>query len=404
MRFGVALCGALLLGNGAIAARAADCPGHPDAMGVSRTIVVDPREHPQIGTVNYSETLPLADKEVVLTFDDGPHPPYSSKVLDVLASECIKATFFVVGQMAKEYPAVLKRMYDEGHSIGTHSWSHPIYFDNIPTEKSIEEIDQGIAAAQAVLGDGLSPFFRYPGFGRTMLSEDHLTKLGIMVWSTDVMADDWLRVGAGGIISRMMTRLEARGRGILMLHDVNPASAVALPTLLKQLKAKGYKIVHVVAAKPDQPRTPTAWSEWTVSAAMHRRWPRIAAFVADSSGELPLPRTDIFGMPESYEKRQLARAKMYVKEEITSPRKRTVERMRTVDIMQPVPPNWPKPESLPADIEPALVAPSRDNAGVDYALKFNESGWQAPEPVMHAMVDTAPAQVAPLRVDAHAMP
>jgi hypothetical protein len=225
------------------------------------------------------------------------------------------------------------------------------------------------------LGDGLSPFFRYPGFGRTMLSEDHLMKRGIMVWSTDVMADDWLRIGAGAIVNRMMSRLDARGRGILMLHDVNPASAVALPNLLRQLKAKGYKIVHVVAASPDQPRTATSWSEWTVSAAMHRRWPRIPGFTADASEELPLPRIDLFGMPESYEKREPARAQLYVKEEITRPRKRVVERLRTVEIMKPVPPSWPRPETLPAEIEPVLVAPSRDNAGIDYALNFDEAGW-----------------------------
>ena len=99
----------------------AECPGNPDALGTSRTIVVDPREHIRIGTMDYAETLPLRDREVVLTFDDGPIPPYTGKVLDILAAECVKATYFIVGTMAREYPALVRRAYAEGHTIGTHS-------------------------------------------------------------------------------------------------------------------------------------------------------------------------------------------------------------------------------------------------------------------------------------------
>src|SRR5215813_8288045 len=88
------------------AASATDCPGHPDALGTSRVLVVDPVEHPRIGSMQYHETLPLADHEVVLTFDDGPLPPYSTRILETLASECVKATFFMVGRMAQGYPAI----------------------------------------------------------------------------------------------------------------------------------------------------------------------------------------------------------------------------------------------------------------------------------------------------------
>ena len=104
---------------------AGECPGNPDALGTSRTIVVDPRDHIRIGTMDYAETLPLVDKEVVLTFDDGPIPPYTGKVLDILAAECVKATYFIVGSMAREYPALVRRAYDDGHTIGTHSMTHP---------------------------------------------------------------------------------------------------------------------------------------------------------------------------------------------------------------------------------------------------------------------------------------
>src|SRR5262245_40937303 len=111
---------ALLFASTAIGQTApASCPGNPTAIGTSRTLVVDPTEHARVGTMQYRETLPLEDKEVVLTFDDGPIPPRTNAVLDILAANCVKATFFIVGQMATAHPAVLKRIREDGHTIGT---------------------------------------------------------------------------------------------------------------------------------------------------------------------------------------------------------------------------------------------------------------------------------------------
>ena len=90
----------VLLGASSQSAVAGDCAGHPDALGTSRTLVVDAREHPRIGSMQYAETLPLDDHEVVLTFDDGPLPKYSNQILDILAANCAKATFFLVGRQA----------------------------------------------------------------------------------------------------------------------------------------------------------------------------------------------------------------------------------------------------------------------------------------------------------------
>src|SRR6478735_12132206 len=111
---------------GIAAAHAADCPGRPDALGTSRTLVVDPREHPLIGTMQYRETLPLQDHEVVLTFDDGPLPHNSNQILEILASECIRATFFEIGRMARSFPEGVRKLRDAGHTIGTHSQNHPL--------------------------------------------------------------------------------------------------------------------------------------------------------------------------------------------------------------------------------------------------------------------------------------
>src|SRR6516162_5176530 len=118
MRGTIFSCCLLALANGS--AVAAECPEHRETIGTTRTLVVDPPEHPLIGAFNYRESLPLEDHEVVLTFDDGPLPPYTGRVLDILASECVKVTFFMVGQMARAYPDLVKRVYAEGHTIGTH--------------------------------------------------------------------------------------------------------------------------------------------------------------------------------------------------------------------------------------------------------------------------------------------
>src|SRR5262249_49738057 len=155
---------------------AAECPGNPDALGTERTITVDPTEHPKIGTMQYPESLPLNDKEVVLTFDDGPVPVYTNRILETLAAECVKATFFIVGKQAHAYPAEVRKVFNEGHTIATHSQTHPIIFTKLSIAKAQQEIDTGIASVTAALGDpqALSPFFRFPGLGRSKAIEAYL--------------------------------------------------------------------------------------------------------------------------------------------------------------------------------------------------------------------------------------
>src|SRR6201996_1665391 len=138
-------CG-LLAGFAIHPASAADCPGNPNALGTSRTLVVDPREHPRVGTMQYPETLPLADHEVVLTFDDGPSPRYTDRILAALANECVKATFFMVGEMAKMFPEEARKVKAEGHTVGTHSFQHPFTFGRMNEGNADAEIDKGIQA------------------------------------------------------------------------------------------------------------------------------------------------------------------------------------------------------------------------------------------------------------------
>lgn len=281
---------------GAPAALAADCPGHPDALGTSRTLVVDPREHPLIGTMQYRETLPLKDHEVVLTFDDGPLPKYSNQILKMLDDECIKATFFIIGSQAKANPEGVRKLVAAGHTVGTHSMNHPLTFDRMPIEKAEAEINSGIEWTSAAMTDPskqLAPFFRIPGLMRAEGVERHLISRGIQVWSADFPADDWRHVPSDRVYQLAMQRLEAKGKGILLLHDIQARTVAALPKIIRDLKARGYRIVHVVPATADLPATPTTQVEWLLHPPTETtpiaRWPRVPNFVFTETRTLPAP-------------------------------------------------------------------------------------------------------------------
>ncbi|MBR0777744.1 polysaccharide deacetylase family protein [Bradyrhizobium diazoefficiens] len=280
---------------GAPSAFATECPGHPDALGTSRTLVVDPREHPRIGTMQYRETLPLKDHEVVLTFDDGPLPKYSNQVLKILADECIKATFFIVGRQAKANPEGVRKLVAAGHTVGTHSMNHPLTFDRMPIDKAEAEVNGGIEWTTAAMSDSseLAPFFRIPGLMRAEGIENYLISRGIQVWSADFPADDWRHVSSDRVYQLAIQRLEAKGKGVLLLHDIQARTVAALPKIIRDLKARGYRIVHVVPATAERPATPTEPVEWL----LHRpsesvpiaRWPAVPNFVFAQVRTLPAP-------------------------------------------------------------------------------------------------------------------
>jgi peptidoglycan/xylan/chitin deacetylase (PgdA/CDA1 family) len=248
-------------------AAAGECPGNPNAIGTHRTIVVDPSEHTLLGGAQYTETLPLNDKEVVLTFDDGPLPPYSTRVLDILARECVKATYFMVGKMVGNFPKVVRRTHEEGHTVANHSQNHSYNIHRQPIVDGWKEIEDGFESLRAALGDPskVAPFFRFPGLLRDDSVERFLAARSIMSWSVDVISDDSSRISSWEIIRRTLHRLEAKGKGIILLHDIQPATANALPQLLSELKARGYRIVHVVPTGPGRVKTPTTPEQWAVA-------------------------------------------------------------------------------------------------------------------------------------------
>ena len=151
--------------------------------------------------MQYRESLPLRDKEVVLTFDDGPLPPYTNRILDTLASECVKATFFMVGRMVRGYPSIVRRIYNEGHTIANHSQNHPFTFHKMTVEQASMEIEDGFESLRTALGDpkAVAPFFRIPGLLRQTSVEQYLSSRNVMTWSVDFLADDWTHISASEV-------------------------------------------------------------------------------------------------------------------------------------------------------------------------------------------------------------
>ncbi|MDB5655104.1 MAG: polysaccharide deacetylase [Tardiphaga sp.] len=305
-----ALIGFGLLGMATQPVWAANCPGNPDAIGTSRTIVVDPREHPRIGTMQYPETLPLEDHEVVLTFDDGPIPKHSNEILAILADQCVKATFFEIGRMAQEHPEGVRKLIAAGHSVGTHTQNHPLTMNRLPIAAAQKEIDDGITSVTAALGDPalLSPFMRIPGLLRAGAVEDYLASQGIQAWSADFPADDWRHVTSKTVHDLAISRIKAKGKGILLLHDIQPRTAAALPGILADLKAGGFRIVHVVAATADLPKTPTDLQQWqmhpTSAKVAISHWQKVPSFAYANLDMLPAPAMSAsdqtLSFPESF--------------------------------------------------------------------------------------------------------
>jgi len=245
---------ALVLAAGLVplAALAEPCPGNRQALGTERVLEVDAKSMPRLGRKHFPNSLPLARKELVLTFDDGPWPGTTPKVLDALKRECVRATFFLLGRNAVAQPALARRTLAEGHSIGHHTFSHP-RLDHMTLAKAEAEINRGIEAVEnAAYGKRRSvpttPFFRFPGFASNRALLERMSARGLVVFGADVWASDWDPMSPEQELRLILARIEQVGRGIVLFHDTKAQTAQMLPGFLRALKRRGFRIVHVVSA------------------------------------------------------------------------------------------------------------------------------------------------------------
>jgi peptidoglycan-N-acetylglucosamine deacetylase len=237
---------ALLIVSAAEPAFAAEtCPNPNDALGVSRIIEIDAKSGPLFGEFTKYEKEPrfLGPKEVVLTFDDGPMPKYTKPILDALDKFCTKATFFYVGEMAMAYPDMVKEVMGRGHTVGTHTWSHPMNLRRQSLERAKDQIERGFAAVALAADKPIAPFFRFPGLSDSGPMLAYLQERGIAAFTVDVVSNDSYIGSPQRLIKRTLDQIEKRDGGIVLFHDIKSSTARALPTILAELKKRGFKIV-----------------------------------------------------------------------------------------------------------------------------------------------------------------
>jgi peptidoglycan-N-acetylglucosamine deacetylase len=226
---------------------------NPDALGVSRVVEIDTTGGPGFGFEHFKQFDFLADKEVVLTFDDGPWPANTPAVLKALADECTKAVFFPIGKHATYHPEILRQVAAAGHTVGAHTWSHANLNSKKMTEQlAKDEIEKGFSAVKLALGAAPSPFFRFPELQHGPAAMAYLGTRNVAIFSCDLDSFDFRAKDAAQIINTVMTKLDKQGKGIILMHDFQKHTAEALPTLLGRLKAGGYKVVQMKAKAPFQ--------------------------------------------------------------------------------------------------------------------------------------------------------
>ena len=226
---------------------------NPDALGVSRVVEIDTTGGPGFGFEHFKQIDFLADKEVVLSFDDSPWPVNTPAVLKALADQCTKAMFFSIGKHATYHPEILKQVAAAGHTVGTHTWSHANLNSKKLNEQAVkDEIEKGNSAVKLALGAAPAPFFRFPELQHNPAAMAYLGTRNIAMFSCDLDSFDFRAKSPEQVINTVMTKLEKQGKGIILMHDFQKHTAEAMPELLRRLKAGGYKVVFMKAKAPMQ--------------------------------------------------------------------------------------------------------------------------------------------------------
>ena len=225
----------------------------PGGMGLARIVQIDTTGGPGFGFEHFKQYDFLRQNEVVLTFDDGPWPENTPAVLKALTDNCLKATFFEIGEHAMWHPELTKEVVEAGMTVGSHTWSHKDLAKNpyaSDIEQAKQEIEMGVSAVHMAADAPIAPFFRFPDLQHPPDLLAYLAERNIATFSTDIDSFDFKMRKPEQVIESVMTKLKKRGKGIVLMHDFQHATAEALPELLRQLKAGGFKIVHMVPNAP----------------------------------------------------------------------------------------------------------------------------------------------------------
>ena len=227
---------------------------NPNALGVSRIVQIDTTGGPGFGFEHFKAYDFLKDKEVVLTFDDGPWPGNTPRVLKALADQCTKALFFPIGKHAGWHPEILKEVAAAGHTIGSHTWSHKD-LSRLTDQEAQEEFEKGVAAVSVALGNKpVAPFFRFPALRNPADMMKYLAERNVGIFSTDFDSFDFKMRRPEQVVKSVMAKLEKHGKGIILMHDFQHATSEALPEILKKLKDGGYKVVQITGKTPIEPK------------------------------------------------------------------------------------------------------------------------------------------------------
>ena len=305
MRIAVAL---MAVAAGVNAAEGQACG--PDKLGTSRFVEVGTHGGLEVGLKTYPQTIPLADHEVILTFDDGPAAKTTPEILNALADECVLATFFDIGRDAEALPEIARREVLDGHTVAHHTYSHPQPTLRYMSDAAArDDLLKGmIAVEKAAYGQDFSagepkelkdlklhaPFFRFPGFADTENLRSWLAANNVGTFGVDLWASDWIRMTPEEELKLVMSRLDRPGKGMLLLHDNRQWTADMIPMLLRDLKAKGYRIVHMVPGPGTGPTAPApkGWFSETgrVTNALRPRFEKSAPKAGDGPIEVkPAP-------------------------------------------------------------------------------------------------------------------
>src|ERR1700722_9685154 len=222
---------------------------NPNAMGVSRVVEIDTTGGPGFGSQHFKSYDFLNDHEVVLTFDDGPWLGHTPAVLKALADQCLRATFFSIGKHATYYPDILKKVVAAGHTVGTHTWSHIELEGVVKTrglEAAEEEFEKGASAVRMMAGAPIAPFFRFPELRHPPEMLTYFGERNVATFSADVDSWDFRIKKPDELVKSLMGKMHKAGKGIILMHDFQKSTSIALPQILADLQKDGFKVVHMV--------------------------------------------------------------------------------------------------------------------------------------------------------------